>query len=145
MKKILKSYINASLIYAILALIGGVYYREFTKFMGYTGKTMLSVVHTHYFLLGMVFFLLLLVLEKCFAFGNEKTEKLVIAYNSGLNLTVLMMLVRGTLQVLGTSLNNVVNASISGIAGIGHIVLGVSLFMILLEIRKAISSQKKQA
>ena len=42
----------------------GVFYREFTKFSGFTGKTALYVVHTHYFLLGMVFFLLLLLLEK---------------------------------------------------------------------------------
>ncbi len=144
MKKIMKSYMNASLVYAILALIGGVYFREFTKFMGFTGKTMLKVVHPHYFMLGMMFFLMLLVLEKCFAFTTEKTKKAVIAYNTGLNLTVLMMLIRGTLQVLETPLNNAVNASISGIAGIGHIVLAVSLVMILLDLKKAVASQKNQ-
>ena len=58
----LKRYINTSLLYAILAMIGGVFYREFTKFNGFSGKTALGVVHTHYFMLGMVFFLLLLLL-----------------------------------------------------------------------------------
>ena len=35
----MKRYINAALLYAILAMAGGVFYREFTKFNGFTGKT----------------------------------------------------------------------------------------------------------
>ena len=58
----MKRYINTALLYAVLAMVGGVFYREFTKFSGFTGRTALGVVHTHYFLLGMVFFLLLLLL-----------------------------------------------------------------------------------
>lgn len=60
----MKRYMNMALVYAILAMVGGVFYREFTKFNGFTGRTTLGVVHTHYFLLGMVFFLLLLLLER---------------------------------------------------------------------------------
>ena len=41
---------NSALLYAILAMAGGVFYREFTKFNGFTARTTLSVVHTHYFL-----------------------------------------------------------------------------------------------
>lgn len=51
-----KRYINTALLYAVLAMIGGVFYREFTKFNGFTGETTLGVVHTHYFMMGMVFF-----------------------------------------------------------------------------------------
>lgn len=83
----MKRYMNTALLYAILAMIGGVFYREFTKFNGFTGKTTLGVVHTHYFLLGMVFFLLLLLLEKNFSFTGKKTGKILIAYHIGLNLT----------------------------------------------------------
>ena len=50
----MKRYMNTALLYAVFAMAGGVFYREFTKFNGFTGKTTLSVVHTHYFLLGMV-------------------------------------------------------------------------------------------
>ena len=57
----MKRYMNTAILYAILAMVGGVFYREFTTFNGFTGKTALSVVHTHYFMLGMVFFLLLLL------------------------------------------------------------------------------------
>ena len=46
--------INTSFVYLILALISGVFYREFTKFNGFTEKTTLGVVHTHLFVLGVV-------------------------------------------------------------------------------------------
>ena len=52
----MKRYMNSALLYAVLAMVGGVFYREFTKFNGFTGKTALGVVHTHYFVLGMVFY-----------------------------------------------------------------------------------------
>lgn len=45
-----------------------------------------------------------------------------------------MLIVRGIIQVLDL---NVVSALISGIADIGHIILGVSLILILLDIKKA--------
>ena len=83
----MKRYMNMALLYAVLAMVGGVFYREFTKFNGFTAKTTLSVVHTHYFLLGMVVFLLLLLLEKSFAFTGAKTGRVLAVYHVGLNLT----------------------------------------------------------
>ena len=53
----MKKYLNISLIYAVAAMAGGVFYREFTKFNGYTGVTALGKVHAHLFLLGMLVFL----------------------------------------------------------------------------------------
>lgn len=55
-------------------------------------------------------------------------------YNNGLNLTAIMLIVRGIIQVLDL---NVISALITGIASIGHIILGVSLILILLDIKKA--------
>lgn len=135
----MKRYANTALLYAILAMVGGVFYREFTKFNGFTAKTTLSVVHTHYFLLGMVFFLLILVLEKAFSFTGAKTGRVLALYHVGLNLTAVMLVVRGVFQVLGTSLSAGMNAAISGIAGIGHILLGVSLILLLLQIKRSVT------
>lgn len=126
----MKRYINYSIVYAILALVGGVFYREFTKMNGYTAWTTLSVVHTHYFILGMMFFLMLGVVSMNV---NLKINRAVLFYNIGLNLTAIMLVVRGIVQVLDL---NVVSALISGVAGIGHIILGVSLILILLDIKK---------
>lgn len=136
----MKRYMNLSLVYAVLAMVGGVFYREFTKFNGFTGKTTLGVVHPHYFLLGMVFFLLLLLLEKNFGFTGPKTGRVLAAYQVGLNLTTVMFVVRGVTQVLGTSLSSGMTAAISGMAGIGHIILGVSLVMLLVQIRRSVAA-----
>ena len=139
----MKRYMNTALLYAILAMVSGVFYREFTKFHGFTAKTTLSVVHTHYFLMGMVFFLLLLVLEKNFSFTGPKTGQMLVLYHVGLNLTAVMFVVRGVLQVLGTTPSLGMDAAISGVAGIGHILLGVSLVLLLLQIKSSVTSVQK--
>ncbi len=136
----MKRYINTSLLYAVLAMVGGVFYREFTKFNDFTAQTTLSVVHTHYFILGMTVFLLLLLLEKNFSFTNAKTGRVLIFYHIGLNLTAVMFIVRGITQVLGTALSSGADAAISGIAGIGHILLGISLVLLLLQIKRSVSA-----
>lgn len=136
----MKRYMNLALLYAVLAMVGGVFYREFTKFNGFTAKTALGVVHTHYFLLGMVFFLLLLLLEKSFSFTGAKTGRILAAYQVGLNLTAVMFVVRGVTQVLGTTLSSGMDAAISGIAGIGHILLGISLVLVLMQIKRSVAA-----
>ena len=138
----MKRYMNAALLYAILAMAGGVFYREFTKFNGFTGKTTLSVVHTHYFLLGMVFFLALLLLEKSFSFTGAKTGRVLAVYHAGLNLAAVMLVVRGVVQVLVPALSSGMSAAISGIAGIGHILLGVSMVLLLVQVKRAVSAAK---
>lgn len=134
----MKRYMNTALLYAVFAMAGGVFYREFTKFNGFTGKTTLSVVHTHYFLLGMVFFLLLLLLEKNFSFTGAKTGRILVVYHIGLNLTAVMFVVRGVMQVMVPALSSGMSAAISGMAGIGHILLGVSMVILLIQIRRSI-------
>ena len=97
----------------------------------YTAWTTLFVVHTHYIILGMMFFL---ILELISMNMNLKINRAVLYYNIGLNLTAIMLIVRGIIQVLDL---NVISALISGIASIGHIILGVSLILILLDVKKA--------
>lgn len=134
----MKKYLNISLVYAVAAMAGGVFYREFTKFNQFTGVTALGKVHTHLFLLGMVVFLLValfadrLALEKQQSFSTFMT-----VYNIGVPLTSVMLLVRGITQVLGLSLSKGASAAISGIAGIGHILTGVGIILLLLALRKA--------
>lgn len=134
----MKRYADLSVVYAVLALVGGVFYREFTKFNGFEGVTSLGFVHVHYLALGVLFFLALLVLDRLFGV-SARLSKLVVAYQVGLNLTVVMMVVRGAAQVLALPLSAGARAAISGIAGIGHIILGVSLVMVLLKVRSAVA------
>lgn len=133
----MKKYINNSLIYEILAMIAGVFYREFTKYIGFVGETMLLRVHPHLFVLGMVFFLILYLLSLNLDLTKSlKLDKHILFYNIGLVFTAIMMEIRGVLQVLNTEINPSMDSMISWIAGIGHIILGVSLILILLDIKK---------
>ena len=127
---------NLSLTYGVIAMAFGVFYREFTKFSGFTGRTNLSFLHTHYFMLGMFFFLLLMLAEKAFSFSTPTTGRVLAAYQAGLNVTGLGFLLRGLTQVWGTELSQGLDASISGIAGIGHILMGISIILLLLKIKK---------
>ena len=137
----MKRYVNTALVYAILAMIGGVFYREFTKMLDFTARTSLGLVHTHYFMLGMVFFLLLAVVEKSFSFTTPKTGRVLAVYHLGLNLTAVMLVVRGIIQVMGITLSAGATGAVSGIAGLGHILLGVGLVLVLLQIRRAAGKQ----
>ena len=138
----MKRYFNASILYAILAMAGGVFYREFTKYAAFTGKTNLSLVHSHYFVLGMVFFLLLALLEKAFAFSANKGVKgWVTVYHIGLNLTSICLFLRGFAQATQATLSSGLNASLSGMSGIGHALLGAGMLALLFLIRKSAVKQ----
>ena len=52
-------------------------------------------------------------------------------------LSVFMMLLRRTLEVIGLPLSSALDAYISGIAGIGHILLGTGLILLFVSLRKA--------
>ncbi|EOH92273.1 hypothetical protein UAW_03258 [Enterococcus haemoperoxidus ATCC BAA-382] len=120
----MKKLVRVSMSYMIFGLLAGIFYREFTKWTGFTGETQLSVLHTHVLILGMFFFLIVLLLEKNFQLSKEKNyKKFYIIYNIGLGVTLLLMIVRGVLQVLDYP----ESAAISGIAGLGHIIITVGL------------------
>ena len=140
----MKRYFNAAILYAALALAGGVFYREFTKYAGFTSRTTLGFVHTHYFVLGMVFFLLLALLEKSFSFSEKKGVRgWLIVYHTGLNLTVACLILRGLAQATETTLSAALNGSLSGISGIGHILLGSAILALLILVRRSTVAGKE--
>ena len=127
----MKKMINTSFVYAIAAMAGGVFYREFTKFNGFTARTSLGLVHTHLFLLGMLFFLVAALLAKALPLLTHKRFRLFYGlYNAGVFVTAAMLLVRGVLQVLAVP--------VSGIAGIGHIMTGVGLIVFFTMLRSTV-------
>lgn len=133
----MKKYINYAFYYALIALAGGVFFREFTKWNGFSGKTMLGKVHTHLFVLGMVLYLIVALFVKDSKLEDQKSFKnFMKIYNIGLPLAVIMMVVRGVVEVLNLQLSNAVNASISGISGIGHFLVGAGIILLLLALKK---------
>ena len=132
----MKKYLNLSLAYAVAAMAGGVFYREFTKLNGFSDVTALGKVHTHLFLLGTVVFMLVALFAAQGDLMKQKTFRVFLrVYNVGVPLTAVMMAVRGVTQVLGTSLSAGASASISGIAGIGHILTVVGIILLLVSLK----------
>ncbi|MCP2322101.1 ABC-type Mn2+/Zn2+ transport system permease subunit [Hamadaea flava] len=134
-----KLYVAAH-VYMILGLISGLAYREITKIQEYTGDTQLGVVHTHLLALGMLFFLIVLGLEKLF--GLTENRRLFATffwvYNASLAVTIATMVVHGTLTVYGKESNE----AIAGIAGLGHIGLTVGLVLLFINLGKRVPKNR---
>ncbi|NCB62624.1 MAG: DUF2871 domain-containing protein [Clostridia bacterium] len=134
----MKKLVNIAFIYAIAAMAGGVFYREFTKFSDFSGRTSLSFVHTHLFLLGMVMFLLAaLFTSRVTLTEGKKWRAFLVVYNIGVPLTAVMLAVRGILQVRMVPMTPALDAAVSGVSGIAHILTGVGLVLFFLCLKKA--------
>ena len=123
----LKRYFNAAIIYAILAMVGGVFYREYTKYTQFQGATTLSFLHTHYFVLGMLFFLLLAILDKQFGFSSAKGVRgWLTVYHIGTEYHNHLPSAQEDSRRLAGGTGSLVRSthSLSGVAGIGHALLG---------------------
>lgn len=123
----------------VLGLLSGLYYRELTKaHPDFTGFTQLSVVHTHLLTLGMLFLLIVMALEKLFTLSASTLfAPFFWTYNAGLLLTATMLTTHGTMTVLGTKDENI-SPAITGIAGLGHILLTIALIMLFTGLRRVI-------
>lgn len=133
----MKTMYNHAFSYAIAGIIGGVFFREFTKWNGFTGMTALAKVHGHLFILGMLFFLIVAIICNNTPIQQQKRfHTFLVLYDAGLSLTAVMLVVRGITQVLGLGIPKGIDAAISGFAGIGHILLSVGLLTFLDMLRK---------
>ena len=64
-------------------------------------------------------------------------------YNIGLAITVIMFLWRGILQTLLIESTSSINAAISGIAGIGHILIAIGIITFFIIIKSQIKSKEE--
>ena len=127
----MKRLFNLSFFYLILGLALGIFFREFTKLNDFTGITTLSATHTHALVLGFIFFLVIVILEKVFTISNIKHFNIwLITYNIGLLSLISTLVAREVLEVLNKDF-----AGLPHIAGTSHAILGLSLiwFMIILK------------
>lgn len=133
--------INTALVYSIFAMIGGVFFREFTKMNEYEGVTSLSYVHVHLFAMGMLWFLVLVLLESQFHITKHKKFKLFYyIYNIGMLITASTFLWRGISQVLVLNLSKGIDSGLSGIAGIGHALIGVGIILFFVILKTSIKN-----
>ncbi|MDO4680748.1 MAG: DUF2871 domain-containing protein [Aerococcus sp.] len=127
---------NTSIAYFLLAMVAGVFCREFTKFNHFTGETVLGMTHAHLLMLGTFLFLGIDVL---FHFThleeNALYQKFYLIYNIALPLMVATMITRGIVQVLQPALSTWMDVAISGVAGLSHIGIFIALLLLLVAIR----------
>ncbi|MEG0365950.1 MAG: DUF2871 domain-containing protein [Coprobacillus sp.] len=142
----MKRMLKISIKYAVLALMGGVFYREFTKLNDFTGITSLSKVHVHLMVLGVFMFMILALFAKSTSLLEDKNfNKFLYVYNIGMAIAVIMMIVRGITQVLATPLSYGMSMAISGVAGVGHILLGIGLIWVILILIRVSEDDKNES
>lgn len=130
--------LNTAHAYMIIGVFSGLYYREITKLEDFTGRTQLGVLHTHLLALGMLFFLLVLALEKQFTLtGHPLFGWFYWIYNGGMALTTTMMALHGTRTVLGLP----DSTPVSLLAGLGHILLTAGLVLFFITLGKRLAPQ----
>lgn len=133
----MRKLINFAFFYAFFAIFSGAFYREFTKFIGYSGRTALSVIHVHLMVLGFVLFLLLALFAKDSELVLEpKFKRFYGLYSIGFPLMIVTLYARGILQVIGGEIPKAVSASISGVAGISHILITIAFIYLFLSFRR---------
>ena len=131
----MKRLINTALVYLIAGAAAGVFFREFTKLSGFSGQTVL----------GFMLFLIATLFALASDFTGDRLFKpFFIVYNIGVAVTAGMMLVRGVAQVTGTVLP-LPDAALSGIAGIGHIMVGVGLVLLVIMFKRVVDRKAAAA
>ena len=134
--------------YLIIGLISGVTWRELTKILDVAEPTALGTVHTHLLVLGFVMFLIFMIFEKLFQISKtEKFTSFFVLYHVGVALSSVMMFIRGfiSMQEIRGALNlsNGLNSAISGVAGIGHMILAVGLILFMLVLKERLFGKKQ--
>lgn len=141
----MKKLLNRSFVYMLLALAAGVFYRELTKWSGFTGRTTLAFLHPHLLLLGALLLLALIPFARLWPLEEEKHFGLFLTLHTlALPWMTGMMLARGVAQVKGLVLPKGVDAALSGLAGLGHILMAVALVVLYSALRRVLT-QREQA
>ncbi len=128
-----RSIAEMSFMYLVLGLAAGVFYREFSKLYNFNLDTTMSTIHVHVLVLGFIGMLVIFVISLLLKNKNpdlpSKLKKTLVLWHIGLLITVSILILRGFFDFLGTSSPSGLDAAISGIAGLGHIVLAAGMVL----------------
>lgn len=130
-----RNILGLSFTFLIMGLIGGVFYREFTKFYNYQAVNHLSKLHVHILVLGFLLMLVVYMVSKKYDIEIVLTlKKPIYVFVSGFAFTVINMALFGIYEVVGQG-NDIVNRhALEGLSGIGHIILTIGLVWTLVKI-----------
>lgn len=133
--------LGAVAVYTVIGLAAGLFYREFTKANGFEEGLMgqLGLSHTHILTLGMIVLLIVLGLERSFSLSSSRLFRWFFwIYNAGVVLTSSILVWHGMLQVQDLESSKM----ISGIAGLGHMLVGAGFVLLLLALLSRIRNEK---
>lgn len=141
MKKNLKKMSNFAFFYGIGGILLGAFYREYTKFLGFTGETRMSIAHTHTLTLGFIMTLIILLLENSFKLSeDEKFKNFYTLYNVSVIGIITTFMVKGFLDIAGYEMVGGVLGAFNGIAGILHIILTYSVYSFMKILKRRIET-----
>ncbi|MBI5974413.1 DUF2871 domain-containing protein [Staphylococcus canis] len=134
----MKRLMYSSMIYTILGMLSGIFYREMTRANDFSGYSQLNVTHTHLLTLGTMMFLIFLLLESRFHLTQygKLFNGFFYAYHAGVIITVGMQFVNGIATIKGFE----TSPALAGISGLGHVVISFALVLFYILMHKAIKS-----
>lgn len=134
----------ASLAYMVVGVGSGLFYREFTKANDFPegAFTQLGLAHTHLLTLGFLALLIVLALEKSLRLTDSPRlfSWFFWLYNAGVVLTSATLIWHGSLTVLGRESS----AMISGIAGLGHILITAGMIVFFVALGRAVAREQSR-
>lgn len=135
--------LTSSFVFAAVGLASGLFFREWTKAFHFDGPTQLGLAHTHFLVLGFMVLFLAFLAEKSFRFAAAAPRVsawFFWTWIAGVTVTGGMMVVKGSLEVAGADVSS---AALSGIAGLGHILLTAGFVLFFLALRTAVAGSRR--
>lgn len=124
----MKKMYKIALAYLVFGLAAGLFNHEVAYYTGFTGESVMSIVHTHALVLGTAVFVLMPVFMKVFKINEVRSFKyFMVVYNIGLVMTLGFMTARGVTQLFQMAIPSFADHMIGGMAGIGHVILTVGI------------------
>ena len=141
----MKRLINTALVYLIAGAAAGVFFREFTKLSGFSGQTVLGFMHPHLLALGFLVFLIATLFALASDFTGDRLFKPFFIVSFVKRAVLYVARKRGKTLTLFLILLVIATAALSGIAGIGHIMVGVGLVLLVIMFKRVVDRKAAAA
>lgn len=122
-----RNLLGLSASYLVMGLVAGVFYREFTKYYAYTSPGHLGKLHSHTLVLGFILYLLFYLLLIDGDVNLSQLKRSLYLYGTGLSLSLVGILLFGIDEVVAQGQKTLSMAALSGISGLGHLLLALGL------------------
>ena len=133
----------AAAVYLGLGLFAGVFNREYTKGgeFGGIGGSQLGVTHTHLLVLGFIMMLIVVAIDQSLGLNSRLFPWFFWVYTAGMAISMGALFFRGLATVAGTDSG----PALSGVAGLGHILLAAGLVIFMVVVGQRLSAQSNTA